>query len=220
MSPQAEVGEYSPRFRFWGNDSRMKRYVPRYLDPASRLGEILFGLIMALTFTLGAGLTVDEGRAGVRELLIAAIGCNLAWGIIDAVMYIMNCLTVRTGKMRLVEAIQRAPNTEAGVRLIQDEIEPELQELLGPEQSESLSRSILPHVARAPVAGKRLTKEDLHGAFACFWLVFVSPLPAAVPLSTPYSLARPMAPPSTTAGRRSRSSTRRWSQTRQGGWCK
>jgi hypothetical protein len=159
----------------------MKRYVPRYLDPASRLGEILFGLIMALTFTLGAGLTVDEGRAGVRELLIAAIGCNLAWGIIDAVMYIMNCLTVRTGKMRLVEAIQRAPNTEAGVRLIQDEIEPELQELLGPEQSESLSRSILPHVARAPVAGKRLTKEDLHGAFACFWLVFVSPLPAAVP---------------------------------------
>ena len=27
----------------------------RYLDPASSLGEILFGLIMTLTFTLGAG---------------------------------------------------------------------------------------------------------------------------------------------------------------------
>ena len=24
----------------------MKRFVPKYLDPASRLGEILFGLIM------------------------------------------------------------------------------------------------------------------------------------------------------------------------------
>ena len=48
----------------------MKRFVPRYLDPASRLGEILFGLIMVLTVTLTAGLTVDEGRAGVRQLLV------------------------------------------------------------------------------------------------------------------------------------------------------
>jgi hypothetical protein len=76
----------------------MKRFVPRYLDPASRLGEILFGLIMVLTVTLTAGLTVSDGKAGVRQLLLAAIGCNFAWGIIDAVMYIMNCITVRRGK--------------------------------------------------------------------------------------------------------------------------
>jgi hypothetical protein len=79
----------------------MKRFVARYLDPASRLGEILFGLIMTLTVTLSAGLAMDEGRAGVRQLLAAAIGCNLAWGIIDAVMYVMNCITVRSGKRRL-----------------------------------------------------------------------------------------------------------------------
>jgi VIT1/CCC1 family predicted Fe2+/Mn2+ transporter len=83
--------------------------------------------------------------------------------------------------VRLVEAIQLAPDTESAVRLIQDEIEPELQELLGPEDSEALSRSILPHVARAPVAKKRLTKEDLYGGLASFWLVFVSCLPAALP---------------------------------------
>jgi hypothetical protein len=76
----------------------MNRFVPRYLDPASRLGEILFGLIMVLTLTLTAGLTVAEGRVGVRQLLLAAIGCNFAWGIIDAVMYIMNCVTERSGK--------------------------------------------------------------------------------------------------------------------------
>ena len=34
----------------------MKRFVARYLDPASRLGEILFGLIMNLTVTLSAEL--------------------------------------------------------------------------------------------------------------------------------------------------------------------
>jgi VIT1/CCC1 family predicted Fe2+/Mn2+ transporter len=159
----------------------MKRFVPRYLDPASRLGEILFGLIMVLTMTLTAGLTVAEGQAGVHQLLFAAIGCNVAWGIIDAVMYIMNCVTVRSGKVRLVEAIQRAPNTEAALALIQNEIEPELQELLDPGDAESMSRSVLKHIGQARIAKKSLTKDDLYGAIACFWLVFISCLPAALP---------------------------------------
>ena len=139
----------------------MKRFVRRYLDPASRLGEILFGLIMVLTVTLTAGLTVDEGRAGVRQLLFAAIGCNIAWGIIDAVMYIMNCITVRSGKVRLVKAVRRSPDGKAALALIQDEIEPELQELLAPETAEALSRSVLKHIAQAQVAEKHFDQRRL-----------------------------------------------------------
>ena len=61
----------------------------RVLDPIERLSEILFGLIMTLTFTLGAGLTIqEEGREGARQLLIATIGCNIAWGVIDGVFYV------------------------------------------------------------------------------------------------------------------------------------
>ena len=159
----------------------MKRFVPRYLDPASRLGEILFGLIMVLTVTLTAGLTVAEGRAGVRQLLLAAIGCNFAWGIIDAVMYIMNCVTERSGKGRLIEAIQRARDPHAALDLIQNEIEPELQSLLDPEEREAFSRSILNHVTKARITRPGVTKDDVYGALACFLLVFVSCLPAAVP---------------------------------------
>jgi hypothetical protein len=159
----------------------MKRFVPRYLDPASRLGEILFGLIMVLTVTLTAGLTVADGRAGVRQLLFAAIGCNFAWGIIDAVMYLMNCITVRSGKVRLIKAVQRAPDADAALVVVQNEIESELQELLGSEDAEALSRSVLKHVAQAKVTGRTLTKDDFYGAVACFWLVFVSCLPAAIP---------------------------------------
>jgi VIT1/CCC1 family predicted Fe2+/Mn2+ transporter len=161
----------------------MKRFVPKYLDPASRLGEILFGLIMVLTVTLTAGLTVAEGRAGVRQLLLAAIGCNLAWGIIDGVMYIMNCLTERSGKVRLIEAVQRARDTRAALDLIQNEIEPDLQSLLDPEEREAFSQSIVNHVAKAQITSTRtpVAKDDFYGALACFWLVFVSCLPAAIP---------------------------------------
>lgn len=136
---------------------------------------------MVLTVTLTAGLTVAEGRAGVRQLLLAAIGCNLAWGIIDAVMYIMNGLTERTGKVRVIEAIQRARDARAALDVIQSEIEPELQSLLDPEEREAFSRSILNHVAKARITKPVVTKDDIYGALACFLLVFVSCLPAAIP---------------------------------------
>ena len=75
---------------------KKENFLRKYLDPASRLGEILFGLIMVLSVTLTAGLTVKEGKSGVRQLLVAALGCNIAWGIIDGIMYIMNCMAERS----------------------------------------------------------------------------------------------------------------------------
>ena len=159
----------------------MSRFTQRHLDPASRLGEILFGLIMVLTVTLTAGFTVADGKKGVRQLLLAAIGSNVAWGIIDASMYIMNAMVVRRGKIRLVEAVQRASDLGAALLLVKDRVEPELQELIGPEKAEAFSKSVLPHIVGAQITERILTKEDFYGALASFWLVFVSCLPAAIP---------------------------------------
>jgi hypothetical protein len=58
----------------------------RILEPGERISEILFGLIMALTVT-GATSIVTADRFQIRTMLIAALGCNVAWGIIDAGMY-------------------------------------------------------------------------------------------------------------------------------------
>ena len=56
----------------------MSRFTQRHLDPASRLGEILFSLIMALTVALTASFTVADGKKGVRQLLLVAISSNIA----------------------------------------------------------------------------------------------------------------------------------------------
>ena len=159
----------------------MSRFTERHLDPGSRLGEILFGLIMVLTVTLTASFTVADGKKGVRQLLLAAVGANVAWGIIDASMYIMNAMVVRRGKIRLVKAVQRASDAKAALLLVKERVEPELQWLLGPERSEAFSRSVLPHIVGAQITERILTKEDFYGALASFWLVFVSCLPAAIP---------------------------------------
>jgi hypothetical protein len=94
----------------------MSRFTERHLDPGSRLGEILVGLIMVLTITLTAGFAVADGKKGVRQLLLAAIGSNVAWGIIDASMYVMNAMVVRRGKIQLVQAVQRASDQEGSSR--------------------------------------------------------------------------------------------------------
>ena len=66
------------------------------------MGEILFGLIMTLTFTLAAGIVIEEeGREGAREMLIGILGCNLAWGIVDGVMYVMLALFERNRRRRI-----------------------------------------------------------------------------------------------------------------------
>ena len=159
----------------------MSRFTQRHLDPASRLGEILFGLIMVLAVTLTAAFAVDDGKKGVHQLLCAAIGSNVAWGVIDAVMYIMNCLIVRRGKLRLIQRVQNMSDANSALALVRDEVDPELQELLSPKEAEAFRKSVLKSIAGAQVAEIILTKEDLRGALACFWLVFVSCLPAALP---------------------------------------
>lgn len=78
-------------------------FVHRYLDPGERLSEVLFGLIMVLTFTSTARATLGDSEDSARELLIAALGCNIAWGVIDGGMYIMSAMLDRG-----VEARERA----------------------------------------------------------------------------------------------------------------
>ena len=55
------------------------------LEPIDRISEVLFGLIMVLTFT-GSLSVAEADRGEVRTMLIGALGCNIAWGIIDAVL--------------------------------------------------------------------------------------------------------------------------------------
>lgn len=87
----------------------MTRFWRRYLDPGERLGEIVFGLIMVLTFTSTARVTLGESVTSARDLLVAALGCNIAWGVIDAGMYIMSAMLERAAEARQHAAAAGVP---------------------------------------------------------------------------------------------------------------
>lgn len=111
----------------WPFSHPRTRFVTKYLDPADRLEEVLCGLIMVLDFTFIAGLTAGAGKQGVRHLLIAALGCNVAWGIIDGVLYVAGNLTARRQRFHLLSKIRNAPDESAAFSAISDHLAPLLE---------------------------------------------------------------------------------------------
>jgi hypothetical protein len=160
----------------------MKIFALRSVDPGTSLGEVLFGLIMTLTFTLGAGIIIEEeGREGARQLLIAAVGCNIAWGIIDGALYMVGQLFDRGRLQRLGLAIRRTADSNAAKDLVAGEFDELLEPVTTPAEREALYRRVADNVRSNSGAENRLTKADFLGAWASFWLVVLTSLPAAIP---------------------------------------
>jgi hypothetical protein len=147
------------------------------LDPTERFSEILFGLIMVLTFT-GSLSAAESGRQEVRTMLVGALGCNLAWGIIDAIFYLMTTLGLRGHAVDVLARLRRHPDRATAHALIAEALPPRLAAVLTPEDLDLLQERIatIEVPKRTPLHG-----DDLRGALSVFLLVFLSTFPVAVP---------------------------------------
>ena len=150
----------------------------RVLEPHERISEVLFGLIMVLTFT-GSLSVAEAGREDVRIMLIGALGCNLAWGIIDGVLYLMGSLAETGRKITTLAAVRNAKDPEKAQRLIIDALPPLIASVLQPPELDSIRERLI--LIPQPAAAARLGRRDYIGAFGIFLIVFLSTLPVALP---------------------------------------
>jgi VIT1/CCC1 family predicted Fe2+/Mn2+ transporter len=150
----------------------------RALDPVDRVAEVLFGLIMVLTFT-GSLSVAEAGRDDVRAMLVGALGCNLAWGIIDAILYLMGCLAERSRRLMTLRAVRGAETPERARALLADALPPDIASIVEPAELEGI-RARLARLPDPPVRA-RMTKDDWTGAAAVFLLVFLSTFPVVIP---------------------------------------
>lgn len=150
----------------------------RVLDPGERVAEVLFGLIMVLTFT-GSLSIAEAGRDDIRAMLIGALGCNIAWGIIDAIFYLMGSFAERARNLGTHRAVRQAADPGAARRLIFEALPPVLASVLVPEELERARKRLqgLPE----PSEHARLSASDWRGACGVFLLVFLSTVPVSVP---------------------------------------
>ena len=158
--------------------NKHKKRRNRLVDPIDRISEILFGLIMVLTIT-GTLSVVTGGRAEVKTMILGALGCNLAWGIIDAGLYLMGCLGERGRNLLKLGAVRQTNDPDAGTRALVDALPAPLVSVLSRDELDSMRQRLI----KLPESPQRahLTKDEWLGALGICLLVFFSTFPVVIP---------------------------------------
>lgn len=149
----------------------------KILEPLDRFSEIMFGLIMALTFTCSISVATSD-RNDVMTMLAAAISCNFAWGLVDAAMYVFAQVIGRRERFAIAEAIAAAPQEKAR-EIVLDQLPPAAGSVLLPDAVDRIAEA----VKRAAVhRGRNVpSRDDLVGGAGVFLLVVLSTFPVALP---------------------------------------
>lgn len=148
------------------------------LNPVDRVSEMIFGLFMALTFVGVVSMaTADSGE--IRAMLAAALGCNLAWGLVDAVMYLVRTITERGRLLTLARSVRTAQDAEAGRKLIEGSLSTAVARLVSTTEVEAMRARLvaLPSLPERP----SLRSNDLLAALGVFLIVVASTFPVALP---------------------------------------
>ena len=136
---------------------------------------------MVMTFTIGARLLGGEEPTDGRDLLIAAIGCNLAWGIIDGFLYVLGRVFERRRLASLIQAVRQERDDTTAVAAIRGELDGDLASLAGSQERDRFYGSIAAAARARPAGPVKITAGDLRGAALVLCLVLATAVPAALP---------------------------------------
>lgn len=162
--------------------SRLRRFLERYVEPSDWWGEAIFGLIMALIFTIGAKSLIAGGEDDATDIIAAVAGCNVAWGAISGSMFVIRGLFDRGQTARLVRDVQSAASEEEALEIIRDELDPHLEAAAtDKEELARFHRNILSHLRTIKVPKTSLERADVLGALVIFVIVSLMAVPAIIP---------------------------------------
>jgi hypothetical protein len=151
------------------------------LNPVDRVMELVFGLLMELSFT-GAISVAESGREQLREMFIAALGCNLAWGLVDAVMYLIRTVVDRGRTLSLLHSVRSATDAQGGRSLVAGALSRMAAAgVVSPVEIEAIRGRIV--TLPAVPARARLERGDLLAALAIFLLVVLATFPVVLPFA-------------------------------------
>ena len=142
------------------------------------MSEILFSLIMVLTFT-GSLSIAEAGREDIRTMLLGALGCNLAWGIIDGILYLMGAMAEESQGRRTLRAVHEASDPATARQRVAEALPPMVASILRPAELDEIRLRLI--ASRVPPMAARLGKDAWLGALGVFLLVFLATFPVVIP---------------------------------------
>ena len=148
------------------------------LNTMDRVSEILFGIIMTLTFTCSIGIA-NAKNTEIRQLIIAAISCNIAWGLVDAIGYIVSTIVQRSRSRAILNSVRTTLNADKARKYISDSLPPSIASVLDAAELEIIRNKL----AKLPgsTSQVRLTTRDLKRSLMIFFLMLISAFPIVIP---------------------------------------
>ena len=149
----------------------------RALDPVDRFSEVIFGLIMVLAFTCSFSVA-EGGRQEVRQMLVGALTCNVAWGLVDGVMYVLTSIAGRARTNLVFQGLRAADPATARAIVLASLPEGVAAITDGAEADRMAAR-----VRTLPDLGWKsaFSADDLRGALASALIVVVATFPPTLP---------------------------------------
>lgn len=162
-------------------------FMAHLLDPIDTLSEVIFSVLILLTFTLAFRIfIIGDGQPVtneyVKDLVWAALGAAIAWGIIDGIMYALFQVLGRSERHRLLWHIQAAHTADEAVSAIADEFDYMMEPITGEEQRRTLYEDILDHLRTSQPRAVGLKREDLTGGLASVLIAILAVMPSFLPL--------------------------------------
>jgi VIT1/CCC1 family predicted Fe2+/Mn2+ transporter len=164
-------------------------FLASLLDPIDLLAEVIFSVLIVLTFTLWFGvfkLGANPGKVisveSMNEYILAAFGATLAWGMIDGIAYLLLSVLARGERHLLVTEIQAAETDQEAVDVIAGEFDHILEPITGEGQRQALYADMLEHLRDSQPRRVGFQREDLAGALGSVLVAVLAVLPAFVPL--------------------------------------
>ncbi len=161
----------------------MKKWeLRKYLSPSDRLTEIIATIIMTMTIIIAIQFGIGISNYSVRLIFVATLGCNIAWGLVDAVNYIFSEVFERGQHLHFIKVIKEMKNEEEAVTFIGKKIETKLDsailDQIQPEERVEISKRVFQHLSKSTSTTMKpkpvhIVQDDIYGAVSVFILVII-----------------------------------------------
>ena len=152
-------------------------YLPAsVLDPIDRSSEAIFGVLMAVTIT-GSLSAATAGAQEIHTMMLTALGCNLAWGLTDAVMYLVAAATEHSRTAMQLRRLGDTTDLRAAHRAVADLLPRSVADGLRDDTLEEIRRLLI----ALPLPRRALAPQDYVAALGVFALVVLVTFPVVVP---------------------------------------
>jgi VIT1/CCC1 family predicted Fe2+/Mn2+ transporter len=158
----------------------VKAFISYYLTPSERLSEALYSLILVLTVISAIEITIARDQQASSTILFVALGASVAWGMVDAVVYVLTGLHKRNHQVRVVSRVKKRQKQDA-IRQIEDELEDSIIGVLDKEERDRIAEHVYAMMHDATPKRQGVTKDDVLGGIASFLISFIIVLPPLMP---------------------------------------